>query len=140
MPKNLKNIITAKFKRTFIDGLQHTWLFDDAPEAIKDHFKQALGTETSLNIIFACYFTENDWFVFMPAALIIEKNGTRQVIGFTDISKVDCDFKKLASTKELSRDVIDIYTPSSIVPLEVEKKTWGPWLEVLKLLLPSNQH
>lgn len=135
MPKNPKNIITAKFKRTFIDGLQHTWLFEDVPEAIKWHFKQTIGTETALDIIFCCYFSNLDWFVVTTEDIIIEKNGTKQVIGFRDISKVDCDFNKLAANKNKPFDVIDIYTSNGIVPLEVEKKTWGPWVEVLKLFL-----
>ena len=135
MPQNLKNIISAKFKRTFVDGLQHTWLFDDAPENIKWHFKQALGTKTALNIIIACYFTENDWFVVTTETIIIEKNNLRQSISFSDISNIDCNFTKLAANKSKPFDIIDIYTANCIVPFEVEKRTWGPWVDVLKLLI-----
>lgn len=135
MPKNLKNIITAKFKRTFIDGLQHTWLFDDAPEAVKGYFKQAFGIEIALNIIIACYFSNEHWFVVTPDALVIEINGIRQTFLFKDITKVDCDFSKLTANKNKPFDVIDIYTSNGIIPLDMEKKTWGPWVEVLKLFL-----
>jgi len=136
MTKNIKNIISAKFKRSFIDGLQHTWLFDEAPKEVKLHILQSITSET--DIIVCSYFAPNHWFVITTDVITIEKNNTRQTFYFNDVVKVDCDLKKLAATKQLPFEVIDLYTPNGIVPLEVEKRTWGAWVEVLKLLCNFN--
>jgi hypothetical protein len=133
MPKNIKNIITAKFKRTFADGLQQTWLFDGAPFEVKQQVANALGDNA--NVIICTYFTPNHWFVVTENDLIIEQNGIRQTFCFKDITKVDCDLKKLAAHRHLPYEVIDLYTPNGIVPLELEKRTWGSWLGVLTLLI-----
>jgi len=132
MPKNIQNIIKVKFKRTFFDNLQYTWLFEDAPTEVKLHLKQFLGADA--DIIICCYFSANNWFAITSDVLISEKNKTRQTILFKDVLKVDCDLKKLAADKRLPYDTIELCTSNNNVLLEVEKRTWGSWLEVLRIL------
>lgn len=135
MPKNIKNIITAKFKRAFVDGLQQTWLFDGAPLEVKQQITNALGDNA--DVIICTYFTPNHWFAATEDVLIIETDHSRQSIDLKSIIKVDGDLKRLAAHRNQPFEVIDLYTPNGIVPLEVEKKTWGSWLEVLKILIKN---
>ncbi|MFT3737200.1 MAG: hypothetical protein QM786_00400 [Breznakibacter sp.] len=133
MPKNIKNIITAKFRRSFVEGLQHTWLFCEAPLEVKTHIAHELGDNA--DVIICTYFTPNHWFAATEDVLTIKTDNGRQSVDFKSITKVDCDLKRLAAHRNQPFEVIDLYTTNGIVPLEVEKRTWGAWVEVLKLLL-----
>jgi len=131
MIKNISNIITSKFNRSFRKNLIYTKLFKDEKDLV-----QSIITPTNSIPIISVFFNESEWIFITPTEILMKKDSISISILFKDIIDLKCDFKKYKNIKE--RDEIEIFTIRELYTVRFEKGSWGPMIDILAFLKNFN--
>lgn len=135
MPKSIKNIIVAKYKREKGE-LTQTFAFDEISESLQNEILSR--TELSIEECLILRFVNNEnWFLLSLDSIIINQNKNYQVIKYDDIIKVEpnVDLERLNKSGPYKIDEVKLICDTYEKVLDIEPGSWAVIVSIFLYLI-----
>ena len=125
MPKSIKNIVIAKFKRER-GAFNQTFVFDELDKTIQNY----ILSKTSLTIekcLITTFINNEDWFLLSSDRIIINQEKEYKEIKYSSIVRVEpyFDLDRLNRSGPFKIDKIRIVCENYQKIINVEPNSWG---------------